>query len=72
MLKAVFRQGVIVPLDPLPLEWEEGAVLEVAKAEAPPVDIDAWAAMMNQLCSDSSLADEEIMRRATDEHRQRA
>ena len=35
MLKAVLRQGVIVPLEPLPQDWEEGAALEVAKAHAP-------------------------------------
>jgi hypothetical protein len=72
MLKAVLRQGVIVPLEPLPQDWEEGAALEVAKAHAPPADIDAWAKSMNQLCADSSPSDEETMRRAIEEHRQQA
>ena len=72
MLKAVLRQGVIVPLEPLPPEWEEGTVLEVAKAAAPPLDIDAWAEYMNLLCADSLPEDEEIMRRAVEEHRQQA
>jgi hypothetical protein len=72
MLKAVLRQGVIVPLEPLPPEWEEGAALEVARAPTPPVDIDAWATLMNRLCADSSANDEETMRRAVEEHRQRA
>ena len=72
MLKAVLRQGVIVPLEPLPPEWEEGAALEVAKAPAPPADIDAWAKTMNQLCADSSSKDEEIMYRAIEEHRRQA
>lgn len=72
MLKAVLRQGVIVALEPLPPEWEEGAALEVAKVDAPPVDIDAWATSMNQLCADSSMDDEEVMRRAIEEHRQQA
>jgi hypothetical protein len=36
------------------------------------VDIDAWAKTMNQLCADSSTADEETMRRAIEEHRQQA
>ena len=66
MLKAILHRGVIVPLEPLPSEWEEGSALEVAKANVPPVDIDAWAAMMNQLCCDSLTADEEEMRRAID------
>ena len=72
MLKAALRHGVIVPLEPLPPEWEEGAALEVAKASAPPMDIDAWAKSMNQRCADSLMDDEEVMRRAIEEHRQQA
>jgi len=72
MLKAVLRQGVIVPLEPLPPEWEEGTALEVGKAQPPQVDIDAWAKSMNQLCADSSRYDEEVMRRAIEEQRQQA
>jgi hypothetical protein len=72
LLKAVLRQGVIIPLEPLPPEWEEGAALEVAKANAPSLEVDAWAKSMNQLCADSSMDDEEVMRRAIMEHRQQA
>ena len=72
MLKAVLRQGVIVPLEPLPPEWEEGATLEVAKADAALLDIDAWATAMNQLCADSPAEDEAAMRNAIAEHRQQA
>ena len=60
MLKAVLRQGAIVPLEPLPREWEDGAPLEIVKAQVPPTDIDAWAQSMNQLCADSSPSDEQI------------
>jgi hypothetical protein len=72
MLKAVLRQGVITPIEPLPPEWEERAVLDIARTDAAPRDIDAWASTMNQLCADSSLEDEEAMRRAINEHRQQA
>jgi hypothetical protein len=72
MLKATLRKGVIVPLEPLPPEWEEGAALEVAKAGAAQLDIDEWAKSMNELCADSSTEDDETMRRAIKEHRQRA
>ena len=72
MLKAVLQKGVIVPLEPLPPDWEDGAALEVAKADAPSLDIDAWANSMNQLCADSPAEDEERMRRAIEEHRQQA
>jgi hypothetical protein len=69
MLKAVLRKGAIVPLEPLPPEWEEGAALEVARAGPPPLDIDVWAETMNRLCADSSAEDEEAMRRAIEDHR---
>jgi hypothetical protein len=72
MLKAVLRKGVIVPLEPLPPEWEEGAALAVAKADEAILDIDAWAKSMNQLCADSASEDEEAMRRAVEEHRRQA
>jgi hypothetical protein len=72
MLKAVLRDGVIVPLEPLPPEWEDGAPLEVARATAAQLDIDAWAKSMSQLCADSPAEDEAAMRRAIDEHRRQA
>jgi len=72
MLKAVLRQGVIVPIEPLPLEWEDGIALEVEKVEAHIEDVDEWVQLMNQLCTDSSPEDEETMRRAIEEHRQQA
>jgi hypothetical protein len=71
-MKAVLHRGVIVPLEPLPPEWEEGAPLEVAKSSSLPVDIDVWAEFMNQLCADSSQTDEENMRNALEEQRQQA
>lgn len=72
MLKAVLRKGIIVPLEPLPPEWEEGTALEVAQAEAAAFDSDAWAESMNQLCADSTAEDEDAMRRAIEEHKQQA
>ena len=70
MLKAVLRRGVIVPLEPLPSEWEEGAALE-DKVDAP-FDIDAWADDLNRLCADSRAEDEEAMHLAIQEHREQA
>jgi hypothetical protein len=72
MLKAVLRKGVIVPLDPLPSEWEEGAALEIARADAAQVEIDAWAEAVNQLCADSLAEDDEVMRLAIAEHKRQA
>jgi hypothetical protein len=72
MLRAVLRKGVILPLEPLPPDWEEGTALEVAKAAKPQLDIDAWSSFMNQLCADSATEDEEAMRRVIANHRQEA
>lgn len=72
MLKAVLRAVAILPLEPVPPTWEEGALLEVANSKAPVLDIDAWAAAMNESCAESAAEDEEAMRRAIEEHRQQA
>lgn len=72
MLKAVLRKGAIVPLEPVPQEWDEGTALEVAKVNSEQVDIHAWAKAMNELCADSSMEDEAIMRNALDEQRRAA
>ena len=72
MVKAVLQNGAIVPTEPLPPEWEDGAALEVARSDAPPLDITAWTAFMNQLCVDSTTANEEAMRRDIEEQRQQA
>jgi hypothetical protein len=72
IVKAVLRKGAIIPTEPLPPEWEEGTTLEVARSDAMPLDIDAWAELMNQLCADSTADEEEAMRRAIEEQRQQA
>jgi Flp pilus assembly CpaF family ATPase len=71
-LKAILRKGAIVPLEPLPAEWEDGAALDVVRADAPQIDIDVWAESMNELCADSSAEDEQAMLRAVEERRQKA
>jgi len=68
----VLKKGVIVPLEALSAEWEEGAGLEVARADASPLDPDAWANFMNRLCADSPVEEEEAMRRVIEGHRQQA
>ena len=72
MPKAVLRNGAIVPLEPLPTEWEEGAALEVERAATPTLDIAEWAQSMNQLCADSLAEEEEVMRSAIEDHRKQA
>jgi hypothetical protein len=71
MLKAILKKGAIVPLQPVPAEWEEGTALEIEKVDTAAMDIDAWAGLMDRLCADSPLEEEEKMQAAIDEqHRQ--
>ena len=72
MLKATLRKGSIVPLEPVPADWEEGAALEIDKVTASNLDIDAWVTLMDQLCADSLPEDEESMRLAIAKHRKEA
>jgi hypothetical protein len=72
MLKAVLRNGAIVPLDPVPKDWEEGTSLEVVRINGSTVDIQDWAKQMERLCAASSDEDEESMHAAIKEHRRQA
>jgi hypothetical protein len=45
MVRAVLKNGVIHPLDPLPPEWTDGRELQVEDAEEPdesPEALDRW------------------------------
>jgi len=75
MPRAVLKNGVIYPLEPLPPEWAEGQELEVApvrpandSAEA----IEQWARDMEELCADSDPEDEARMMAAIEEQRREA
>jgi hypothetical protein len=72
MLKAMLRNGAIIPLEPVPPDWEEGTTLEVVRAAVPSVDLDAWAKLMDQLCADSPPEEEQRMQAAIDAHRRQA
>lgn len=71
-MEAVLRQGMIVPLGPLPAEWKDGVLLNVAIADEASIDADAWARSMDELCAESSEDDQEVMRQAIEQHRQQA
>jgi hypothetical protein len=75
MPRAILKKGRIVPLEPLPPEWEDGSELEIRKATEcgmPPEEIDSWAKEMAELCADSPLEEEKRMRDAIEQHRRQA
>lgn len=72
MLKAVLRQGEIQPLEPLPIDWQEGQELCVEKADDDPrtlEEIDRDFAALAVLCETSKPTEEEQLERALQEAR---
>ncbi len=64
---AVLQDGQIRPLEPLPLDWQEGQRLRVDRADADdaPLDqVDRDFAALASLCASSDPADDERLREA--------
>lgn len=75
MPRAVLRDGLIYPLDPLPPEWADGQELVVhpaAEIDDGPAVIEQWAREMDALCADSDPEDEARMLAAIEEQRREA
>jgi hypothetical protein len=49
MIRAIFRDGKIEPLDPLPAHWGEGRELQIIEAEPSddPEEIERWWKELN-------------------------
>jgi hypothetical protein len=72
MLKAILKKGALVPLEAVPSEWEEGTTLQIEKADTAILDIDTWAGLMDRLCADSPVEEEEKMQAAIAQQRRQA
>jgi len=75
MLKAVVSHGEIRPLEPLPVDWQEGQRLRVEKADegdTPVEEIDRDFAVLATLCETSEPADEEQLDSVLQESRRQA
>lgn len=71
MVKAIVSHGEIRPLEPLPVDWQEGQRLFIEKAddETPDEDIDRDFDVLAALCESSEPAEEEQFERALQEAR---
>jgi hypothetical protein len=53
MIRAIFRDGQIQPLDPLPAEWEEGRELQIIEGD--PIDdpeaIERWCRELDSIAN---------------------
>jgi hypothetical protein len=70
MPRAILRNGVIYPVEPLPPEWADGRELWVEEARPEtPEEIDKWAEEMNALAAEIDPADEKRLHDAIAEVR---
>ena len=61
MIRAVVRNGVIQPLEPLPASWNDGRLVVVDEMEPGALEmgaVDPWARDMNELTADLNDAEE--------------
>jgi hypothetical protein len=73
MPRAILRDGVIYPIEPLPPEWEDGRELwvEDAPAESPEA-LDRWYQEMEALCTAGDPEDDKRLEAALAEARRQA
>ncbi|HBI44202.1 MAG TPA: hypothetical protein DDY78_15315 [Planctomycetales bacterium] len=72
MPRAVLKNGVIYPVDPLPPEWADGKELVVQPAEREEDTgeaLDCWLEELNAMCADSDPADEALIQAAIEEQK---
>jgi hypothetical protein len=74
MIKAVVKNGVIVPCDPLPENWQEGTEVEVDKSLCPPGagdELDHWFAELQAIAAEGDPEDDRRLEEALREIRPR-
>jgi hypothetical protein len=75
MPRAVLKNGVIYPVDPLPPEWADGKELVVQPAEEvedTEEALDSWLEELNAMCADSDLADEALIQASIEEQKRQS
>ena len=68
-MKAVFKNGVIYPKEPVPKDWSDGIELEVKRVSAPAADtggdeLDRWYAELEGACAQMDPEDDRILKEA--------
>lgn len=77
MTKAVLKNGLICPVEPLPADWTEGTELRVEKVatrkkKGEQIDVDAWAKEMDAISAEMDPDDDERLMNAIAAHRAQA
>ena len=71
MVRAILKNGVIHPIDPLPADWREGQELEVELSEDEPIDVEAieqWGREVDEAAAAISDEDHKTVQQAIDAH----
>ena len=71
MIKAIVKNGVVVPRDPLPADWQDGTEVEVDKPAEPsnlPDEIDHWLAELNAIAAGGNPEDDRRLQVAIESH----
>ena len=75
MVRAVLRDGVIYPVDPLPPDWTDGRELRVEDAQEPedsPEALDRWYRELEALCAQNDPEDDDRLMAALAEAHEQA
>jgi hypothetical protein len=71
-MKAVLKNGMILPKEPLPTDWSDGTELEVEKAPGKNGrgdELDRWFAELESACAEMDPEDDRILKDAVAEVR---
>lgn len=82
MIKAIVKNGVVVPRDPLPVDWQEGTEVEVERVNGNGSimhttgesndELDRWMAEVQASADHMDAEDEIILEKSIREARQQA
>ena len=74
MVRAVLRDGVIYPIEPLPPDWQDGRELgieDLPEGRPPSGDVESWARELDRLATEIDPQDAETIDAAVAEVRRR-
>jgi hypothetical protein len=75
MVRAILRNGVILPVDPLPIAWGDGRELIIKEKNDPhesPESFERWFQEFDDMCAQSDPVEDERMMRALEEDHEQA
>jgi hypothetical protein len=75
-VKAILKNGAILPKEPLPKDWNDGTELQVEKAPAAEIkssdDLDRWMATVQASADEMDAEDEIILEQSVRDVRNQA